>query len=303
MSNMARPDPSGVVVKPGAYPTMKRGGGGDDHTPDLRPKAPPLKLIAAFAGTAVIAAVLAWVIHGSPDNTPDPTLTAKVASLEKDLTQSKTDLATQKASADSLRKEETELKSKADEAKDLQDKLSAIVGKAGEVTTADGAVKVELVDQILFPVGEADLTQQGKDVLSKVGAALKEINDKQIWVQGHTDDQPIVPRPAKPAPAAAKVATKPAPKPVKGAKPAVAAKPATPAKPDSNDAVIPFVTNWELSAARALTVVHYLQDDVKIDPTRLAAVAFGQYRPVSKVKAKNRRIEIVLYPRAKISPK
>ena len=37
--------------------------------------------------------------------------------------------------------------------------------------------------------------------------------------------------------------------------------------------------------------------------TRLAAVAFSQYRPVSKNRAKNRRIEIVLYPRAKISPK
>jgi chemotaxis protein MotB len=67
--------------------------------------------------------------------------------------------------------------------------------------------------------------------------------------------------------------------------------------------VLPFITNWELSAARALTVVHYLQDDAKIDPVRLAAVAFGQYRPVSRTKAKNRRIEIVLYPRVAITPK
>ena len=49
--------------------------------------------------------------------------------------------------------------------------------------------------------------------------------------------------------------------------------------------------------------MHYLQDEAKIDPTRLAAVAFGQYRPVSKTKSKNRRIEIVLYPKAKIAPK
>src|SRR5262249_22663333 len=75
------------------------------------------------------------------------------------------------------------------------------------------------------------------------------------------------------------------------------------AKPDTNDAVLASVTNWELSAARALTVVHYLQDEAKIEPTRLAAVAFGQYRPVSKTKAKSRRIEIVLYPRAKLTPK
>jgi len=31
-----------------------------------------------------------------------------------------------------------------------------------------------------------------------------------------------------------------------------------------------FATNWELSAARALSVVHYLQDTAKLDPTRLA---------------------------------
>ena len=87
-------------------------------------------------------------------------------------------------------------------------------------------------------------------------------------MQGHTDDSPIVlPPPPKKAP--------------KGTPPPV----------------VRFMTNWELSAARALTFVHYLQDTAKIDPSRLAALAFGQYRPVSRSnKAANRRIEIVLYP-------
>jgi chemotaxis protein MotB len=59
-----------------------------------------------------------------------------------------------------------------------------------------------------------------------------------------------------------------------------------------------FASNWELSAARALTVVHHLQEQGKIDPRRLAAVAFGEHRPASRrSKAKNRRIEIVLAPR------
>jgi len=48
--------------------------------------------------------------------------------------------------------------------------------------------------------------------------------------------------------------------------------------------VLPFVTNWELSAARALTVVHFLQDDAKLEPSRLAAVAFGQYRPRARAR-------------------
>src|SRR5262249_41896069 len=103
------------------------------------------------------------------------------------------------------------------------------------------------------------------------------------------------------------------PKPAKGAKPVVAPKDAKAGKDakdkkgekpnDGSDAVLAYITNWELSAARALTVVHYLQDDAKVDPARLAAVAFGQYRPVSKNRAKNRRIEIVLYPRAAFAPK
>ena len=235
----------------------------------------------------VVALLAACGSKKGAKSTPDP----KVMQLEKELADTKTALATEKAAADELRKAETELKGKADEAAQLQAKLAEVVGKYGEVTTADGAVKLELVDQILFPTGEADLTDNGKQVLSKVGAALKDI-DKQVWVQGHTDDQPIVVRKPKAKP----VEKKPA-KPVKGAK--VALKPEPP-KPEPPDAMLPFITNWELSAARSLTVVHYLQDEAKINPRRLAAVAFGQHRPASKVKAKNRRIEIVLYPKHKI---
>ena len=241
-------------------------------------------------------ALLAWAACGSAKPPEQPKQDDRVKALEDELAKTKDELAKANAATDEARKAEADLKAKADEASALQAKLAAVVGQAGEVTTADGAVKLELVDQILFPVGEADLTPSGKEVLGKVGAALGELGDKQIWVQGHTDDQPIMPRKPKP------MAKPPIKAPGKGKKPdPKAVKPVD--KPDSNDAVLPFVTNWELSAARALTVVHYLQDDARIDPARLAAVAFGQYRPVSKAKAKNRRIEIVLYPRAKIAPR
>jgi chemotaxis protein MotB len=242
---------------------------------------------------AVVVVLLAACGGKKKDaNKPDP----KVVELEKQLTDTKAELQKEKAAGEELRKQEAELKSKADEATQLQNKLTEVVGKYGEVTTADGAVKLELVDQILFPTGEADLTDNGKQVLSKVGAALKEV-DKQIWVQGHTDDQPIFVRKPKAKPEPPKPPAKGA-KPVKGKPPVKDEK-----KEEPPDAMLPFITNWELSAARALTVVHYLQDEGKIDPTRLAAVAFGQYRPVSKTKSKNRRIEIVLYPKAKIAPK
>lgn len=62
-----------------------------------------------------------------------------------------------------------------------------------------------------------------------------------------------------------------------------------------------YPTNWELSAARAVNVTRYLQDQ-GMDPAILAAVAYGEYRPVAdnstpEGRAKNRRIEIVLVPR------
>ncbi len=62
-----------------------------------------------------------------------------------------------------------------------------------------------------------------------------------------------------------------------------------------------FPTNWELSAARAINVARFLQDQ-GIDPAILSAVAYGEYKPVAandtpEGKRKNRRIEIVLAPK------
>ena len=61
-----------------------------------------------------------------------------------------------------------------------------------------------------------------------------------------------------------------------------------------------FPTNWELSTARATTVVRYLQER-GLDPALLSAEGYAEYRPVAANdtddnKAKNRRIEIVLIP-------
>jgi len=59
-----------------------------------------------------------------------------------------------------------------------------------------------------------------------------------------------------------------------------------------------YATNWELSAARAINVARYLQLQ-GVNPALLAAVAYGEYKPVAgndtdEGRAKNRRIEIVL---------
>jgi chemotaxis protein MotB len=62
-----------------------------------------------------------------------------------------------------------------------------------------------------------------------------------------------------------------------------------------------YPTNWELSAARAINVMRFLQEQ-GIDPANLSAVAYGEWKPVAtndtaEGKAKNRRIEIILVPK------
>lgn len=62
-----------------------------------------------------------------------------------------------------------------------------------------------------------------------------------------------------------------------------------------------FPSNWELSAARATTVVRFLQD-TGIEPERLLATGRAEYAPVApndspEGRQKNRRIEITLIDR------
>ncbi|OYX23600.1 MAG: flagellar motor protein [Rhodobacterales bacterium 32-66-7] len=63
-----------------------------------------------------------------------------------------------------------------------------------------------------------------------------------------------------------------------------------------------FADNWELSQARALSVVRYMQDELGFPPERMAATGFGEYRPVAvgddeAARAQNRRIELKLTER------
>ena len=58
-----------------------------------------------------------------------------------------------------------------------------------------------------------------------------------------------------------------------------------------------YKDNWELSQARALSVVRYLMDDLKIPANRLAANGFGEFQPIDdrdtpEAYKTNRRIEL-----------
>ena len=63
-----------------------------------------------------------------------------------------------------------------------------------------------------------------------------------------------------------------------------------------------YANNWELSQARALSVVLYMVNFLGIPPERLAANGFGQFQPLNPAntpaaRAQNRRIELKLTER------
>jgi len=143
----------------------------------------------------------------------------------------------------------------------LLEKMKSEVSK-GQVTISElkGSLTVTMVDSILFVPGKAEVKKGGHEILGKVLPILKDVKDKSIRIEGHTDDVPI-----------------------------------------SRALAQRYPTNWELSAARAINVARYLQDE-GIDPGQLSAVAYGEWKPVAtndtaEGKAKNRRIEIVLVPK------
>lgn len=60
-----------------------------------------------------------------------------------------------------------------------------------------------------------------------------------------------------------------------------------------------FPSNWELSFARAKSVLSYFVDEIHVNPTRIAAVGCGEFRPLlpndsEENRSRNRRVEVFL---------
>ncbi|MBN2322786.1 MAG: OmpA family protein [Spirochaetes bacterium] len=120
---------------------------------------------------------------------------------------------------------------------------------------------MKIAEELFFDTGKADIKPEGKEVLVRIGAVLKKIPEKNIRIEGHTDNVPIV-----------------------------------------SSLKLKYPTNWELGSARATTVVRFFQEETGIDPLRLSAVSYGEFRPVASNRtdlgrSKNRRIEIILIAR------
>jgi chemotaxis protein MotB len=153
---------------------------------------------------------------------------------------------------------------KADEAAAMAEMVIALeeklAGEEARISQLDNALKIEVVDKLMFASGSAEVTKEGSKILAKIAPTLIAATAKDIVIIGHTDDLP----------------------------------------PSANLARR-YPSNWELSAARAASIVHILTWHYKISPTRMIIEGAAHYHPMTtfatedkSARKTNRAVEIIL---------
>ena len=114
--------------------------------------------------------------------------------------------------------------------------------EAGEVMVNQLAdrLSVKILDKILFASGEATISAKGQNVLKRVGKVLAQARDKDKVIRIEGHTDTV--------PIGTKIVEK-------------------------------FATNWELSTARATTVVRFMAETSKIPPDGFEAAGLGEYHP------------------------
>ncbi len=192
------------------------------------------------------------------------TALARVASEQRKLADEQRKLADEQSKRAELEARENErLKA---EATDLKRYRSEFFARVGEVLGGRQGVQVVgdrfvFSSEVLFEPASAVLGNEGRAQIAEVAAVIREVADKIPegidWIL-RVDGH-------------------------------------TDSKPLSGGGQ--FRDNWELSQARALSVVKYLVDFEGIPANRLAATGFGEFQPLdsgasAEALAKNRRIEL-----------
>ena len=172
------------------------------------------------------------------------------------------------AEAKKLEQERNQL---ADQAQDLANYKSEFFGRLREILAGQEGVKIVgdrfvFSSEVLFEPGAASLSEAGQLEIDKVANILLGIKDSIPdtieWVIRVDGHTDNIPLSGSGA----------------------------------------FRDNWELSQARALSVVRYMAEDLQFPANRMAANGFGQFHPVNnadtpEARAQNRRIEIKLTER------
>lgn len=75
---------------------------------------------------------------------------------------------------------------------DLTKSLQAEIAKGDiKIQQVRDRLTINMVDRVLFDSGQAQVKPAGVKVLKQVSDILKKVNDKQIRIEGHTDNVPI----------------------------------------------------------------------------------------------------------------
>ena len=175
------------------------------------------------------------------------------------------------AEAEARRLAEAEAERLAAEAQELERYRSEFFGRLRELLEGRDGVRIEgdrfvFASEVLFEVGSADLSPEGEAQIANVAELLfdvaGEIPLSVDWIVR-----------------------------VDGHTDDQQLRPTA-----------EYANNWELSQARALSVVLFMSEELGFPPARLAATGFGEFRPIAsndtpEGQAQNRRIELKLTER------
>ncbi|MBF0236774.1 MAG: OmpA family protein [SAR324 cluster bacterium] len=128
-----------------------------------------------------------------------------------------------------------------------------------KISRQSNRLVVHLEDNVLFQVGNAQLSDSGKTVLSQIGKSLKLLKKRSIQIEGHSDTLRLLKEEVKKQ----------------------------------------YKSNLDLSLARASNVAHYLIKEAQVPSQQISVAGFGSSQPVAsnrtaKGRQKNRRVELII---------
>ena len=133
------------------------------------------------------------------------------------------------------------------------------------VSSDERGLVISLASDVFFEQGSAELNiDETRDILLKLSKFFQDsdLRDRRFRIEGHTDSTPV------------------------------------PVVLDDNGNNIGFPSNWELSAARAANVLHYLSD-FGVDERKFSIAGYADTRPMFSNETKegqayNRRVDIII---------
>jgi len=119
-------------------------------------------------------------------------LAAKFADAQKDIEAKSSDLAEKQKLIEEMQKKEAAAKARLDLMKNMLSKFKSMIASGKlKFKVKNRRMVLELPSAILFALGSAELSEEGKATLAEVAGVLKDIKDREFQVAGHTDNVPI----------------------------------------------------------------------------------------------------------------